>query len=185
MTELCDLALKYGTDKCPQIKHHFTEFYHDMFKDRRNQIKKVVEIGIGCLPPAYTIGASLLMWRDYFPNAEIFGADNNSDLMFADNRITTIYCDQTKKQDLYHLISLVGENVDLFVDDGLHTFESQIFTCLTIMPLLTPAATYVIEDVDHHGIIVEQIQQQGYTTFVWRRSRIHYRDDRLVIVRYP
>lgn len=43
MTELCELAYKYGTDKCPQIKHFYTPYYYKLFKDRRLSVKKVLE----------------------------------------------------------------------------------------------------------------------------------------------
>ena len=39
-TELCKIAEKYGTDKCPQIFHDYTPTYHELFKDRRNEIKE-------------------------------------------------------------------------------------------------------------------------------------------------
>ena len=35
-TELCDIAFKYGVDKCPQINHAFTPFYYNLFKDGKN-----------------------------------------------------------------------------------------------------------------------------------------------------
>ena len=179
MTELCDIAFKYGTDKCPQIKHHFTEFYHEMFKDRRETVKKVVEIGIGLFPTKNTIGASLYMWRDYFPNAMIYGADIDPSLLFTDERIETIWCDQTNAEDLRRLISIVGNDVDLFIDDGLHTPASQGFTCTTIMPLLENPI-YVVEDAGYLDFLS---QLTDYNCQVLRRSKRKYNDDRLVVVR--
>lgn len=180
MTELCDIAFKYGTDKCPQIKHHFTEFYFNMFNDRRSEIKKVVEIGIGKFSETKNVrGASLLMWQEYFPNAHIYGADIDSNLLFLDERIETFLCDQTNPDDLKRLVTLVGEDVDIFIDDGLHTPESQLFTCLTIMPLLRNP-TYIIEDV---GFPTFLDSLNGYSYHVIRKSRRKYNDDRIVVVR--
>ena len=91
MTELCDLAYKYGSDKCPQIKHHFTEWYYQEFVSRKESVRKVVEIGIGELgienPANCKIGASLYMWRDFFPNAMIYGIDIDKNLLIRDDRI--------------------------------------------------------------------------------------------------
>ncbi len=181
MTELCDIALKYGTDKCPTIKHHFTEFYHEMFDDRRNEISKVVEIGIGRMAPLFKIGASLYMWQEYFENAQIFGADIVPALLFNDERITTFLCDQTKAEDLKNLIARTGSDIDLFIDDGLHTPESQVFTCLTVMPLLDSKTIYIIEDCGFSQRVAPYLVE--YNVKILRRARRKYNDDCMVMVR--
>jgi len=181
MTELCEIGFKYKTDKCPQIKHHFTEWYYHEFNGRRNDVRKVVEIGIGNMHPYFVRGASLYMWREYFPNAMIYGADIDPQLLFTDQRIDTVYCDQTNPDDLIHLLDVTGSDVDLFIDDGLHTPDSQIFTCLTVMPMLDRRATYVIEDAGNRSYLPQL--REFYDCTVWRRSRTKYNDDRLVIVR--
>jgi len=182
MTLLCDLGWKYKTDKCPQIKHHFTEFYDEMFRNKRDEVKKVVEIGIGNMSPYFVKGASLYMWQEYFPNAMIYGADINRDLLIKDTRIESLFCDQTKKTDLNNLIKTVGSDIDLFIDDGLHDPDSQVFTCLTVMPLVSNKTIYVIEDAGQHSKVINRLG--GYDTRVLRRSKIKYNDDRMIIVRH-
>ena len=83
MTSLCLLAQKYYVDKCPAIYHHYTPKYHKLLKDKK--VTVFLEIGIGnheLMAPIvgdhYIHGASLRMWRDYFPQAEIIGCDINS-----------------------------------------------------------------------------------------------------------
>lgn len=180
MTELCDIAYRYGTDKCPQLKHHFTEFYYACFVDRREEVKKVLEIGIGRLPPKNMAGASLRMWQDWFPHAQIIGADIDLSLLFTDERILTYPCDQTKKDDLERLVRETGSDIDLVIDDGLHTVESQLFTCKTLMPLLSPGVMYVIEDAAR----VNAEDLGDYNVSIFQPRHRHYRDDRLVIVRH-
>ena len=99
-TELCKIAYKYKTDKCPQVKHVYTPVYYNMFNDIRNDVKKVFEMGI-------LGGASLRMWRDYFPNATIYGADILKDYTFKEDRIETFVCDETKKRDVKNLIKKI------------------------------------------------------------------------------
>ena len=181
MTVLCDLAYKYGTDKCPQLKHNFTEFYHEMFRDRREQVRKVVEIGIGCIPPAFNKGASLYMWRDYFPNATIYGADINPHLLIEDDRIETILCDKRSQKDLENLLKFTGYDVDLFVDDGSHKPEDQVFTCLSVMPLLGKDAIYVIEDVGHREI---GKRLGEFDIKILRRAKMKYNDNCMIVVRH-
>lgn len=184
MTDLCDLAFRYGSDKCPAIKHHYTEYYDRMFGHRRDQVRTVVEIGIGSpqamnFYPGYVRGASLYMWQDYFPNAMIYGADIDASLLFNEGRIRTFQCDQTNRADLARLIEETGDRVDLFIDDGSHIPEDQLHTCLTVVPLLKPGGWYVIEDVGKPDII--------YSLSHFKCRQVSFRgkrfaDDRLIAV---
>jgi len=197
-TELCELATTFGTDKCNF--HHYTPHYHEMFKDRRNEVRKVLEIGIG--DPAsmadpsgkpYQPGASLRMWRDYFPNATILGLDNNRSLLFYEERIWTRYADQGDENSIRTaILSLSGWTFgfDLIVDDGSHVPEHQVNTAKLLVPLLAPHGIYVIEDV------WEYPSQVGWSKepFGLKLEDIPYKaefihctpgncDDRLVVIR--
>ena len=157
MTKLCELAYKYKTDKCPKVRHSYTPVYHEMFKDMRTDVKKVLEMGIGfegtmrhvqkTTGSPYITGASLYMWRDYFPNAQIYGADISRKAMFKANRIETILCDETNPDAVKKLIHRTGSDVDIFIDDGDHTHTVQLALAKTILPLLNKDVIYVIEDV--------------------------------------
>lgn len=173
-TPLCELAFKYGTDKCPQINHSYTPLYYRMFVGRRESVKKVVELGI-------YHGASLRMWRKFFPNAHIYGADVLPETMFKDGRITTVLCDETCSKDLRHLIECTGPDVDLFIDDGLHRRNAQIRTCRVIMPLLDKGAIYVIEDVNHPQLVIPYLQGFDCQVFWGTNKR---RSDNLIVVRH-
>ena len=173
MTPLCELALKYGTDKCPRIKHHYTPVYYEMFGNRREEIRKIVEIGVGT-------GASLRTWRDFFPNAMVYGADIVPELLFSEERIETLLCNQRTREDLERLVRITGSDVDLFIDDGSHNPDDQLFTCQTIMPLLDERAVYVIEDAWRVGIV------EGLGEYDWEKIGFAKRasnDDRLIVVR--
>lgn len=166
MTKLCQLALKYGTDKCPQIGHPYTPFYYELFNHRRKEIKKVVELGIGNnehinrkgknTDKKPTMGASLYMWRDFFPNAQIYGADCFPETHFTAERIKTIQCDERKKEDLRNLIKTVGSDIDIFIDDALHRTNVQIYVAKIILPLLNKDSIYIIEDCKHPVGIAER-----------------------------
>lgn len=172
-TPLCKLAYKYGSDKCPQIKHHFTEFYFELFEDKTKKVKKVVELGVES-------GASLFMWRDFFPKAKIYGADANENLLFKTARIETFVCDQTKKNDLKKLIKKIGKNIDLFIDNSSHDANIQLSTCLTLMPQLSKKTLYVIEDVLQKEIVGKLAM---YECQLKRKSRMASNDDRLLLVK--
>lgn len=179
-TELCKLGYKYGTDKCPQIKHAYTPFYYDLLKDKRQSIKKVLELGIGYTRKNSHIpevvyengikvyleqGASLKMWRDFFPNAQIYGADFRPEVIFEDERITTYICDERKKEDLLKLVESIGSDLDLVIDDASHRVNDQIFTSQTLLPLLKKDVIYIIEDVSHSRLISRALGG-GYEYYV-------------------
>jgi len=63
--ELSQLGTRYGTDK---VGHHFTREYHSRFKDARTSVRRFLEVGV-------FKGASLQMWKEYFPEADIVGLD--------------------------------------------------------------------------------------------------------------
>jgi glycosyltransferase involved in cell wall biosynthesis len=159
ITELCGLANKYGSDKCPPT-HQYTPRYFEVLKDKRDLIKKVLEIGVGNPETMthienYTVGASLRMWRDFFPNAQVYGADNDPAVMFKDDRIETFLVDQRSKKDLENLIAKIGNDIDLVIDDGSHLLEDQIFSCKTLMPLLKKDVIYVVEDIADHNALMQ------------------------------
>lgn len=170
-TPLCEIAFKYGTDKCPQLKHSYTPFYYQLFKDKQKSVKKILELGIGHykgmdknewffdpgLNRDYHRGASLYMWRDFFPNALVYGADRVPETIFQDERITTILVDERKKADLENLIRQAGSDIDILIDDASHKVADQIFAAQTLLPLLNDDVTYIIEDVGHTKKIINSL----------------------------
>lgn len=168
ITELCKIAYKYGTDKCPQIKHSYTPFYYELLHGKKHSIRKILEIGIGYYrknnhTPETVYqhgtaqhllrGASLYMWREFFPNAQIFGADIRPETIFEDERINTYLVDERKKGDLVKLIKNIGADIDLVIDDASHHVDDQIFLAKTLLPLLKKDVIYIIEDVTHSKLI--------------------------------
>lgn len=186
-TELCKLAFKYRTDKCEAIKHPFTHFYYDLLNPHRRSIRNVLEIGVGLKKPHThsdnKTGASLYMWQDFLPHANIYGADVDPLTMFKDGRIKTFLCDQRSKDDLANLIKQTGSNIDLVIDDASHDPSYQILTCQTLMPLLKKDVVYIIEDVANQGI--ERRLRSFDTTVISLRGSHgrRYPDDKLIVVR--
>jgi hypothetical protein len=147
-TELCRLARKYGTDKggehlqAGDTCHNYTPFYHKMFKDRRNDVTAMLEIGI-------SHGCSLRMWKEYFPKAMIFGIDSNPACLFKEDRILTFCGDQSSEADLLRIMKPTRSiGFDLIVDDGSHEPAHQILTAQVLLPYLAHDGVYVIEDIE-------------------------------------
>lgn len=186
MTELCDLGFKYGTDKCPQYSHSYTPIYYELFKDKRNDIKKVFEFGVG-IPesmrniPNYKPGASLYMWRDFFPNAMIYGADISQDAVFKDDRIETFQCDEMDGEAVKSLINKVGGDIDFFIDDAAHYMDNQEYLCKTVMPLLKKDVVYSIEDVRSTNWLMRRLKRRGYICEFPENQNKKYRDAMIIV----
>src|SRR6202020_1838628 len=141
-TPLCKLAIKYKTDKCPFLTsgdwrtHGYTPYYHELLKDKN--IKRVLEIGIAG-------GASLRMWRDYLPNADIFGFDIDRKLLIQEDRIKTFYADQSSEQSLIDAVieTLTPFMFDLIIEDGSHESDDQVLTANTLIEFLSPNGIYI------------------------------------------
>jgi len=187
LTPLCELGFKHRTDKCPQLFHTYTPFYYNLLKERKDSIKKVLELGIGTLTTMkhisdYNPGASHRMWRDFFPNAQIYGADIDPNVIFQEDRITTFLVDTTKEEDLKELIKKTGSDIDLVIDDGPHNALYQMQTARTLMPLLDKNVTYIIEDVRSTRYIRDRMKE--YNVEIIRLERSVSKDNNLVIIRH-
>lgn len=189
MTELCDIAFKYRTDKCPKLGLSFTPFYYQLFKDKSKEVKKVVEFGVG-YPKSmfkvkdYLTGASLYMWREFFPNAQIFGVDISKEAQVKDDRIKTFVCDQMDGEKVQKIMKKIGYDIDLFVDDAAHWVETQVYLFQTVYPLLKEGAIYVIEDVRSPRHLRRALREIGYQSsepVLEREGCKRYRNNLVVI----
>jgi len=156
-TELCRLGEKWGTDKAPSVGHGYTPFYHSLLAGKK--VKRVLEIGIGggavsmAHIPNYTLGASLFMWEEFFPTAEIYAFDINPEVLINKGRIKSYLCDQSNPWEIKALATEIGGAFDLIVDDGSHDPEHQILTANILVPMLNTDGVYIVEDVADPSIV--------------------------------
>lgn len=177
MDKLTELAIKYKTDKWG--KHTYTPYYYNLLNERRHIIKKVIEIGTA-------EGASLFMWRDFFPNATIYGAEIDPArvaLMDGQERIKVIQCDQTSEKDLKKVVAHTGTDVDLIIDDGSHVFEDQMFSCKTLVPMFQKHLIYIIEDIQLWNSGKKKLKEFDVEVPELIRTRKRRRDNYLLVIR--
>ena len=159
---ICDL---HGSDKgsalgssprYPWPPHTYADYYSLRFGAAREEIQSVFECGVGTansrfpanMGKAYEPGASLRVWRDYFPNATVYGADIDSDVLFNEERISTVLVDQTDEASINAMWSRIPiSEFDLIVDDGLHEFRAGICLFENSSHRLAHTGVWVIEDV--------------------------------------
>lgn len=163
--ELSRLFDLYGSDKgevestghpYPNQAHTYADYYSSLFTHCRLKPTKVFECGLGTnntdFPSNMGVdgkpGASLRAWKDYFPNATIYGADIDKDVLFEEPRIKTYYVDQLDPQSIGNMWREIGvKDFDFIVDDGLHTFEAGSTLFSNSISMLAEDGVYVIEDV--------------------------------------
>jgi hypothetical protein len=202
IAQLCDL---YGSDK-GEIKseghpyawpsHTYADYYSQLFSHCRNSVTKVFECGLGTNNPELLSsmgihgkpGASLRVWRDYFPNAIIYGADIDQDVLFEEERIKTFYMDQLNPKSIKEYWEMVGEdNFDFMLDDGLHTFEAGSSLFNNSIGKLSKLGTYVIEDVLFEDLCryKDFFRNSPYAVnyIVLNRPNLPLRDNNLVVIR--
>jgi hypothetical protein len=202
---LCD---KYGSDKgtrapgphpYPHQPHAYADFYALMFDHCRLSVRKVFECGLGTNNPSIPSnmgitgrpGASLRAWRDYFPNAFIYGADIDPNVLFSENRIITFQVDQTSPESVAALWRHPDLcDFDVFVDDGLHTFDAGIALFQNSFHRVRPGGVYIIEDVPQHSLqrfcdYFEQAAVDYSHATSTARCRQAKLDSTLIIIRKP
>lgn len=149
-TPLCELAYKHNTDKGPH--HCYTPHYWRALKDKRETVKRVLEVGIGYRVVAYNafwpFGASLYMWREFFPNAQIYGWDIAPEVMINEDRIKSDLVDQSKASSLIDGVRRLGGTFDVICDDGSHVLEHQVLTANILLPYLAPDGLFICEDIN-------------------------------------
>lgn len=154
-TDLCRLMAGHGSDKGIGW-HTYTPFYQSLFLECRETVRALFELGLGTnhedAPSnmgAHGIpGASLRAWRDYFPNALVYGGDVDERVLFAEDRIETFFVDQCSPTTFAALwANLPHVALDFFLDDGLHTYEAARNTLDHSICKVKSGGFYIIEDV--------------------------------------
>jgi len=156
-TKLKELMDYYGSDKGGKTNHHnFANYYSEIFYNQRHKIKNFLEIGLGTnnVNLASNMGrdgkplASLRAWRDFFKNAQIYGADIDRDILKDEERIKTFYVDQTNPNSIKQLFKDISINkFDIILEDGLHEFNANICFFENSIEYLEDHGMYIIEDV--------------------------------------
>lgn len=135
MASLHELGLKYGADKA--TFHQYCDFYQQWLPDPAKFKGRLLEIGV-------MDGASLRMWAEYYPDAEIVGVDiyDKSHLVLPAN-VTVYTMDVTDAEQMDTLGTF-----DIIVDDGSHMTQDQIDSFEWLFKnQLSRSGRYIIEDL--------------------------------------
>jgi hypothetical protein len=168
---LCHLSRGDKGNAQGTARHNYTAYYHQLFAPIRESAKAVFELGI-------FMGNSLRMWRDYFPNATIYGADVDPATIFTEHRIVTKCFDE---RDVVPGSPLLADwpQFDIMIDDALHTHADNVKFFYSARHKLKSGGIYVIEDLREEELGLFQSTLDGVRAEGWE-AEILYGHDRVV-----
>lgn len=141
------LGQMHRTDK--SFHHQYCDFYESVLP---TNVGSLLEIGIKG-------GASLKMWRDYYPGAMIVGID-------------ILQCDQIEgcrvlqgNATSLSVYDLPINNFEIIIDDGSHLCSDQRKSFDLFWPLVNPGGFYIIEDV--HSSFLGEYADESPTAYEW------------------
>lgn len=135
------LSNNYLTDKFSS--HNYLDLYDELFSPIQQSVKNVLEIGV-------QKGHSLLLWRDFFVNAQIYGTDItdkklNINLDLEDRIHYTVGNAYDKSMiNKYNNIKF-----DVIIDDGSHLIEHMTWFVENYPKLLNDDGILIVEDIAH------------------------------------
>jgi hypothetical protein len=152
MTQVGRIFKEHKSDKSFPI-HRYDLVYQPIFDSVDIEADcNILEIGIGTnntdivshMGKAGIPGASLFAYRDFFTNANIFGADIDKRILFESDRIKTTYVDQLNIESFEVMHNNLGNpELDIFIEDGLHS-----------VPASLNSLNYAIKHVKQGGFII-------------------------------
>ena len=148
---LGNLFDSYGSDK----KTHGYDLIYSSIIEELEEIDLVIEIGIGSnnedilsnMSSKGKPGSSLRSFRDFLPNSQIVGLEFDKNVLFEEERIKTFYFDQNHVDSLDTLPKNLLGNVDILIDDGLHSVVANINSLFFAEKLLKKGGYLIIEDI--------------------------------------
>ncbi len=133
-----------GSDKATSVQSswNYLRQYEVLFGEFRHDAVNVIEVGLAR-------GASLKIWKWFFPNATIVGLDiNRACTSYAEDRVVIEIGSQADRGFLNRVCGQYPPTV--FIDDGSHLAAHNIITFEAVFPHVQPGGLYVVEDLAFH-----------------------------------
>ena len=119
-------------------------YYEEQFSKYKNKKINFLEIGIRS-------GGSMKLWSEYFTNAKsIIGIDVDESVIvnqFKDIEKVTYYFGDAYTEEIVNKVP----TIDIFLDDGPHTLESQLDAIKYYLPKVKSGGLFLIEDVQEES----------------------------------
>lgn len=176
--------------------HDYIKNYSLLFDNIRDNVKTILEIGIGSVENGqmcgvwdigYKTGNSLKCWEEYFQNAAIYGIDIFDHTNLSNGRINVFAANQAIESDLQSCLEKMKLPLDIIIDDGSHIGEHQKKSFMILEKFLSPKGIYVIEDIQ--AVNIESFQNlsifpEDFRSHILNTYNITYFDTRYNNNRY-
>ena len=144
----------YGSDKGNEsgdAKHHYTEFYDNLFSKMRHEPISLFELGTNYKS---ILNASCLAWQDYFTSGYIFGADTDTSArnpLTQGDRLRLVRCDKPSPesyQNLWNQPEIANVNFDIIIEGVYSVFYPSCLFFECSIHKLKKGGLYIIENID-------------------------------------
>jgi hypothetical protein len=179
--KLKDIFNRNNSDKAAEAN-----LYHLLYAfllPNQEAVEKIFEIGLGTnnvdvvsnMGANGHPGASLRSFREFFPNAEIYGADVDKRILFSEHRIKTFHVDQTDDATFLELDKSIPNDFDLMIDDGLHSVNANIRSLLFFLKKIKVGGFAVVEDIGESALplweLVGSMLDEKFESFIYTTSK--------------
>lgn len=144
MPSLTEIATKHKTDKWGS--HFYIPHYERHLEHLRNNKIKLLEIGVGGYEDPKTGGHGMRMWKEFFPNGQIYAIDIFNKQFLKEDRIKIFQGSQVDEKFLKEIVN-EASSFDVIIDDGSHINSHVIKTFEILFPFLSPNGLYIVEDL--------------------------------------
>lgn len=130
--------------------HSYVQGYYTHEFKNPERVERILEIGIWT-------GGSMLLWSDWFPNAQVIGFDNNPHAIdqaektrkkwYKDNDYSRVLMRLRDAYTLDTVARVEDDSCDYIIDDGPHTLDSMKYAIKHYLKKVKPGGKLIIEDV--------------------------------------
>lgn len=144
---LNELGQKHKTDKCDKFHTYkglsYLNYFETYFAPKQNKNINLLEIGVRG-------GNSLRLWKEYFPNGNIFGLDIDPNCkQYEQERISIEIGSQDNVESINNILQKAKTGFDIIIDDGSHLNDLIVKSFNILVPHLNPYGVYIIEDLSN------------------------------------
>jgi predicted O-methyltransferase YrrM len=149
VTDLCLFGAQVGADKSPYNmaghRHPYTGLYSILLASQRYKPIHFGEIGVA-------MGASVHLWRTYFPDARLEFFDRDENFLanakgFGYSNTHFHKMDVNSCESIQNALTESGELFDVLLDDSSHNVNDQKNIVKTALPFIKSGGLLLIEDV--------------------------------------
>lgn len=182
-----EILLKYNTDKnqgvlypTESVGHTYGKSYDKIFESFNKTDKlNILEIGI-------QKGGSLLAWKEYFSNSNIYGVDIVDCIYpeYKNDNFCYIF-DDIKSDKTTQILKDI--KFDIIIDDGSHELNDVLFVVSNYLQKINDNGVLIIEDCQQPEYWIEEIKKLINNDYIivtsdLRNDRTNYQYDNFLII---